>query len=109
MTMHMKSNRYLRSLSTLAVLGAGLVAGVAFAGPTISPPTVTVSYADLNLANPAGVRILHRRIKSAARAICGDDLNSQELELRDAARDCYKTAIRNAMEQVKTGENVAQN
>ena len=109
MKMHMKSNCNLQSASLVAVLCVGLAAGVAFAGPTISPPAVTVSYADLNLENPVGVQILHRRIESAARAVCGDDINSQVLELRDAARNCYKTATREAIQQVKTGDNIVQN
>lgn len=109
MKMHQKSNRIFRPFSILAVLAAGLAAGQVMAGPLDSPPSVTVNYADLNLANPAGVRILHQRIETAARAVCGDDFNSEVLELRDAARVCYKTATREALARVKTGDKLVQN
>ena len=108
MKMHVKSSRFFQLSTALAVLSAGLIAGQANAGPTDNLPAVTVSYADLNLANPAGVRILHRRIETAARSVCGNDFDSQVLELRDAARECYKAALKKAVAQLRIREKYAQ-
>jgi UrcA family protein len=57
--------------------------------------TARVSYADLNLANPAGRARLERRIADAARDLCGShfalDLNRSEL-----MRACRADAIASA-------------
>lgn len=108
MKANMTSNRYFLSLAALAVLGSGAFAGQALAAPTDNPPTVTVSYADLNLANPAGFQTLHRRIEAAARSVCGDGMDSQVLEVREASRDCYKTVIKDAMKQIGSAQGFAQ-
>lgn len=99
------------SIAAAAVLASGLMTGTALAGPTDNPPTVKVSYADLNLASPAGIRTLHRRIDSAARSVCGysDAFNRTEMEVRYAARSCYKAAMANALKQVDMSQRVAQN
>lgn len=48
---------------------------------------VEVSYADLNLANPAGRAALDRRIAFAARQVCGQFLNT-ELKWAELSRAC---------------------
>jgi UrcA family protein len=62
------------------LLGAGLavliccsaLAGAAGAGTEPTRRSVTVSYGDLNLANPAGVERLYQRLRQAANRVCGD-------------------------------------
>ena len=54
-------------ISTIA-LGAALISAPAFAQDQTS---VHVSYADLNLASPAGVKVFHRRLEDAVTKICG--------------------------------------
>lgn len=108
MKVHCKLSRFFQPLTALVILGAGFFTGQALAGPSDNTPSVTVSYADLNLANSAGIRRLHRRIETAARTVCGHYFNSQVLELREASRTCYKTAVKTAMEKAKIEENVAQ-
>jgi len=64
---------------------------------TVAPEviTVTVSYADLNLATADGRATLDRRIAGAARGICG---NFHPIDLRMAAlvQDCRADAIASA-------------
>jgi UrcA family protein len=50
-----------------AALGAALSATPALAGPA----SVSISYADLNLATPQGQAKLDRRIDAAAKSSCG--------------------------------------
>jgi UrcA family protein len=59
------------------------------------PPTVSVSIADLDLATPEGQRQLDRRIRKAARAVCGGDdvTTGTRLRSRDAV-SCYEQALR---------------
>ena len=58
-------------LTAPAVLSLVLAAGQALAGSTDDPPTVTVSFADLDLSKPAGAETLYQRIQAAARTVCG--------------------------------------
>ena len=83
--------------NAVSVAGAALLAGVclfAAAAPATAAPvpvSKTVSYADLNLAQPQGRATLDGRIKSAAKSVCtvgGSDLKSRLEELR-----CVKSAI----------------
>ena len=59
-------------------------------------PSVTVSYADLDLSNPAGAHTLYQRIKAAASTVCAP-LESKELKRNRLWRDCYEQAVSNAV------------
>ena len=89
-------------LNTLAIAAAAaaslFVAGSALANP-LAAPTVRVSYADLNLATPAGVARLHSRLRAAATSLCG------EADFRDLTRvtlenACVARTLAGALEQV---------
>lgn len=47
-----------------------------------------VSYADLDLSNDAGARVLLRRIDQAARAVCGDRSGPMPITKRNQIRMC---------------------
>ena len=56
------------TLSTLSLIGSARVV----AGDLLSAPaSVRVSYADLDITSTAGATALHRRIKTAAKEVCG--------------------------------------
>lgn len=60
-----------RSLVLLAAGLVGLAAGAgAHAAEVTYAPTVHVNYADLNLANDAGVTRLYARLRWAAKQVC---------------------------------------
>jgi UrcA family protein len=60
--------------------------------------SVTVRYAELDLAKPQGVEALYMRIGGAARRVCRAD---SSLRLRDRVNSsCYQDAIGRAIEQV---------
>jgi UrcA family protein len=56
----------------------------------------TVSYADLDLSQPAGAQMLYGRIKKAASSVCGE-LEDTQAEHRVLFRECYDQAVANAV------------
>lgn len=85
-------------LKTLPAFAA-LVAASVLVVPTVSqaaePQSVSVSYADLNLASETGASILERRIGGAARIVCQIE-DSRELDLAQATSVCRNQAIADA-------------
>jgi UrcA family protein len=65
-------------------------------------PSVKVSYADLNLSTLAGADALYRRIERAARTVCGSDDMRERLGHWRAWRNCYDSAIANAVAKVNS-------
>ncbi len=58
-------------------------------------PTMSVSVADLDLATPEGQRQLDRRVRKAARSVCGGDAATTGTRLRSTgAEACYAQALR---------------
>jgi UrcA family protein len=74
------------------VIGSGVVQ----AEPRGQARSVTVKYADLNLATPAGVDALYHRIRVAARTVCGSP-HERQLDVRRSVRDCNQAAIAEAL------------
>ena len=78
-----------------AAAGALLAAAtlvVSTASQAETSNSVHVSYADLNLASPAGQGVLQHRIAGAARVVCViEDL--REIALRTATDDCRSDAV----------------
>jgi UrcA family protein len=79
-----------------SALGAACTAAPASAA---SGSELAVSYQDLNLSNTADVRVLYRRLKGAARGVCGD-VSQQELARHQAFERCYRDALSRAVMQV---------
>jgi UrcA family protein len=73
--------------------------GAARATPSDSPPTVRVSYADLDLTTEQGVRVLYARIVSAADLVC-PYAGIENLSLYVRSRACRKQAIAEAVQHV---------
>ncbi|HTX24432.1 MAG TPA: UrcA family protein [Steroidobacteraceae bacterium] len=84
-----------------AVAGCLFVAamGAASAAPSDSPPTVRVSYADLDLSTEQGVRTLYARIVTAADQVC-PYATMDNLILYMKSRACRKQAITEAVAHV---------
>ena len=79
-----------------------LIALAAFTGVAIAPatmaqeartdgPRATVTFADINLTSDEGVRVLDRRIRSAARAVCGRP--ESNVLFGGTARQCLRETI----------------
>jgi UrcA family protein len=87
---------------------AGITAAAAFCtclftygASAEQPPTVsvTVSYTDLDLSKAAGAQTLYKRIKAAARQVCGS-IDGYTYLKSQSWRQCYQSAIAEAVTQV---------
>ncbi len=63
--------------------------------------TVSVSYADLNLENEEGVRVLYRRLKRASKEVCGvTSLRiAGSIGHLQGTKQCYRHALSNAVDK----------
>ncbi|MGB3472906.1 MAG: UrcA family protein [Erythrobacter sp.] len=69
----------------------GPVLGLSAASPALSqntPPSVSVSYAGLDLTSEAGRETLDRRLAQATRSVCGGKPSMRELAKMAAFREC---------------------
>ncbi len=79
-----------------AALAGGLATPAAAADETVS---VTVAFADLDVADPAGAEALTRRIDSAVAKVCARP-DIRNLKAMVAWEECKSDAIAGAMEQL---------
>lgn len=91
----------LRQLGGLVALAGLVVAGTATAAAPVTVTkggtlTTTVRYADLDLTTDEGVKALYRRLRAAAERVCRP-LDSPVLSSRRPWRECYDTAMTNAV------------
>ena len=90
--------------ATICAATLVLHAGVAFAQaeqrarPDQGPTSVMVSYADLDLDDPAGRETLNRRIDAAVRRVCSDAEGGGHR--RSPARDCLAAVRADADRQL---------
>jgi UrcA family protein len=99
-TVTSKLTTFRRSFAVAGAFAALAVTTTSFAAPySDAVPSVTVRYDDLNLATPAGVDALYRRISSAARAVCWDE-SSRGLNFVAASKLCQANAVDKAVREV---------
>lgn len=92
---------YSKSLIGLAALVSASVP--AFGQPPIiveGLPTAIVSYADLDLSNPAGQQALNGRVRRAAEQLCVDN-RVRDLARTQTGRACLSFALNHAQGQVQ--------
>jgi UrcA family protein len=65
-----------------------------------APPSITVSYSEVAFGSTAGAAEVYRKLKSAARKVCGVNAGTTTLELRIAARDCFEQALADAVRKI---------
>jgi UrcA family protein len=68
--------------------------------PKGNPPSISVSYSDVAFGNTAGAADVYRKLKLAARRVCGVNNGTKTLELQLAARDCYEEALADAVRKI---------
>lgn len=93
-------------LKTTACVLALFASVPAAAGSSPVTQSETVRFDDLNLANPAGVGKLERRLEAAARRVCGfEEARTYGWIVRAQAANCMAGALASARQQValKTG------
>lgn len=87
--------------SMLAALTACMAVGLAGMARAATPdagPSVTVSFADLNLASPKGIDTLYARVSAAAHQVCAPGgVDIRDLQATAVERACVSNAIANAV------------
>lgn len=68
--------------------------------PKGNPPSITVSYSDVAFGNTSGASDVYRKLKAAARQVCGVDYGNKALEQVAAARACYEEALADAVRKI---------
>ena len=97
----MKAN--ILKAATALVLGAGFLASAVAAPPALyDQVAVKVQYADLNIHNEAGARVLYERLKSAAEEVCGLDGYQRDrfLSRFKTAKECYADTLTQAVNRI---------
>jgi UrcA family protein len=95
----MNKNLRIKSMAAMCLgYGTAALSGTAGAAEAALPSEV-VRYADLNLASPAGARILYHRIQAAASRVCQLDV-VVDPHFMDVQKTCYRQAIDAAVRHV---------
>lgn len=105
------------SRALLASLGAAaLISAVPAAAGTVEQVSSEVRYGDLDLKSEAGVAQLKQRIRTAARKVCGGQVELRDIRARQAADRCLAAALAGAAPKIelavanaRTGQNLAAN
>jgi UrcA family protein len=99
--LHRASERVSAGAAALAVTFLTLLAVDTRASePVGNLPRVSVSYSDVAFGNTAGAANVYRKLKAAARQVCGVNDGSKSLDLMVAARECYDEALADAVRKI---------
>ena len=98
--LHRASERVSAGAAAIALTALTLLTVDARANEPKNLPSVTVSYSDVAFGNSAGAADVYRKLKVAARQVCGFDQGTRSLELRVAARDCFEEALADAVRKI---------
>lgn len=89
--------------ATALILGAGFLASAIAAPPSLyEEVAVTVKYADLNIHNEAGARVLYERLKSATEEVCGLSTydKSRSSSQYQHAKECFEDTLTQAVDEI---------
>jgi UrcA family protein len=87
----------------LGLLGSSIAISAQAGGVKVDEDqqTISVSYAGLDLRDPAAMHNLYGRLKVAARLVCGGDISGvREVQRVFAHRACAKDALETAIKSV---------
>jgi UrcA family protein len=105
MTSHTITSKGSFARAALTVLASGLVAVTATVANAAQleadAPTISVSYADLNLATEQGTLALYRRIVSAAHQVCYTN-TGPNARLAAQAQHCVDEAVARAVHDIQS-------
>lgn len=65
-----------------------------------STQSITVHYGELDLSKAQGLEVLYKRIKRAARFVCGSDHSPLTMSRARHATECYQDTLEDAVRQV---------
>lgn len=104
----MKQSKLIKRLAAtfvIVVLG-GPAAVLADTHSNFEDAKVRVSYADLNLENEEGVRVLYQRLQDASKEICnvGSLRHGGSIMMKFARSQCYRETLSNAVDKFDNGD-----
>jgi UrcA family protein len=95
------SKKSLVTSVSCVLFGLALYTPAAFAGLSDDPPSIKVSYTDLDPSKPAGAEALYHRITRAARTVCAESFRTSIPYRRvSGQKQCEEKAIGNAVNDV---------
>lgn len=65
-----------------------------------STQSITIHYGELDLSKAQGLEVLYKRIKRAARFVCGSDRSPLTTSRARHAMECYQDTLEDAVRQV---------
>ena len=78
-----------------------LTVDVRAAEPEAPPPSVSVHYSDASFGTVEGTAKVYRKLKTAARKVCGvNDGGRLTLDQGIAARECFEKALADAVRRI---------
>ena len=98
----MKESKLFKSLlATFVVIVFGSPTVVLASTPNYFDVKTTVSYADLNLENEEGVRVLYQRLRYASKKVCGGESlrHGGSIIMKSSRLQCYREALSNAVDK----------
>lgn len=90
-------------VTTILIAGLGLSpAAIAAAPSQLEDHAISVSYADLDIKNAAGAKVLYVRLQRASRSVCGlNEVRSVgSLNQLTHAKQCYRAALDKAVAKI---------
>jgi UrcA family protein len=94
-----ESKRFGGLVATFIVVGFGASSGVS--AQTMGPIDVVVSFADLNIENEAGAKVLYARLLDASREVCGSNpMQSSGTIGRLNFDRCYRETLAEAVAEI---------
>jgi UrcA family protein len=97
-----------RNAAFVLAAGSAMIAVPASAEEIGTSQSMVVRHSDLDLTSDHGVAVLHRRIDTAARAVCGNFYGA-DLAARSRALACRKVARADAASDVEVAVAAARN
>ena len=99
--LHRASERVSSAAAAVALTFLTLMAVDARADePQGNPPSVTVRFSDLALADTANAATVYRKLRNAAGKVCGVDRGAQTLNAYIAQQECYEAALADAVRKI---------
>ncbi len=99
----MKESKLFKGLvATFVIIGlSGPAVVLASTSSDLETNKVTVSYADLNLENEEGVRVLYQRLKRASKGACGGGSlrHGGSIIMKSSRLQCYRETLSNAVDK----------
>jgi UrcA family protein len=98
--LHRASERVSAGAAAIALTFLTLLTVDARAADKGTPESISVSYSDVAFGNSAGAADVYRKLKTAARRVCGVDFGSKDLTQIATARECYEAALAEAVRKI---------